>query len=138
MASAFAKAGYIKLLKRLFSKHELVITPMIREELMVSLEYGYTFPREIFEHFEVLYPSKKESQDYLRLQVAGRPLGKGELEAISICKGRSALFSSLDQTALRFASEAGVETLELHSILRALWISKILSKEEVKEVIRTN
>jgi predicted nucleic acid-binding protein len=135
MASAFAKIGRLELLKRLFSKHTLAITPMIRGELTVSLDYGYTFPREIFKQFEVIYPSEKEIQEYLQLQVEERSLGKGELEAICICKSRKALFSSLDQAALRFAREAEVETLELHSILRALWVSGLQSKEEVKEVI---
>jgi len=44
MASAFAKIKRLELLKGLFSKHRIVITPEIYEELTTSLEYGYTFP----------------------------------------------------------------------------------------------
>ena len=39
MASAFAKIKRLELLKGLFSKHRIVITPEIYEELTTSLEY---------------------------------------------------------------------------------------------------
>jgi hypothetical protein len=45
------------------------------------------------------------------------------------------IFSSIDAVALRFAEENGVETLELHSILRSLRESSLQSKEEVREII---
>jgi predicted nucleic acid-binding protein len=143
MTSAFAKIKRLELLKRLFSKHRIVITPEIYEELTTSLDYGYTFPRDIFRDFEVLYPSEEESEEYQKLLIEKRTLGKGELEAISICRYRRYIFSSIDAAALIFADENGVETLELHSILRSLWESilrslwesGLQSKEEVKEII---
>ncbi|MBE9594101.1 MAG: hypothetical protein IMF19_11570, partial [Proteobacteria bacterium] len=92
-------------------------------------------PRDIFRYFEVLYPSEEESEEYQKLLIEKRTLGKGELEAISICRYRRYIFSSIDAAALRFADENGVETLELHSILRSLWESSLQSKEEVKEII---
>ena len=136
MASAFAKIKRLELLKRLFSKHRIVITPEIYEELTTSLDYGYTFPLDIFRYFEVLYPSEEENEEYQKLLIEKRTLGKGELEAISICKHRGYLFSSLDTVALRFAEENGVETLELHSILRSLWESGKQSKDEVEEIVK--
>jgi len=45
------------------------------------------------------------------------------------------IFSSIDAAALRFAEENGVETLELHSILRSLRESGLQSKEEVRGII---
>jgi len=135
MASAFAKIKRLELLKRLFSKHRIVITPEIYEELTTSLDYGYTFPRDIFRYFEVLYLSEEESEEYQKLLIEKRTLGKGELEAISICRHRGYIFSSIDAAALRFADENGVETLVLHSILRSIWKSGLQSKEEVKEII---
>ena len=46
------------------------------------------------------------------------------------------IFSSLDTAALRFAEGKGVETLELHSLLRSLWESGMQSKDEVTETIK--
>lgn len=135
MASVFAKIKRLELLKRLFSKHRIVITPEIYEELATSLDYGYTFPLDIFRYFEVLYPSKEESKEYQRLLIEKRRLGKGELEAISICKHRGYVFSLIDSAALKFAEEDGVETIWLHSILRSLWGSGLQSKDEVRNII---
>jgi hypothetical protein len=42
----------------------------------------------------------------------------------------------MDRSALRFAESMNIETLELHSILLALWKSGMKSKDEVKAVIR--
>ena len=42
----------------------------------------------------------------------------------------------MDSAALRFAVSLNVETLELHSILRAMWESGMKSKDEVKLIIR--
>jgi hypothetical protein len=42
----------------------------------------------------------------------------------------------MDSAALRFAISMNVETLELHSILRAMWMSGMKSKDEVKAIIR--
>lgn len=136
MASAFAKIKRLELITRLFSKHHIVITPEIYEELTTSLDYGYTFPVDIIRYFEVLYPSEEEYGEYQKLLIEKRTLGKGELEAISICKHRGYIFSSIDSIALRFAEENNVDTLDLHSILRSLWESGLQSKDEVKEIIR--
>ena len=135
VASVFAKIKRLELLKRLFSKHRIVITPEIYEELVTSLDYGYTFPLDIFRYFEVLYPSKEENVEYQRLLIEKRRLGKGELEAISICKHRGYVFSSIDSAALKFAEEDGVETIWLHPILRSLWESGLQSKDEVRNII---
>jgi predicted nucleic acid-binding protein len=135
VASVFAKIKRLELLKRLFSKHRIVITPEIYEELVTSLDYGYTFPLDIFRYFEVLYPSKEENEEYQRLLIEKRRLGKGELEAISICKHRGYVFSSIDSAALKFAEEDGVETIWLHPILRSLWESGLQSKDEVRNII---
>ena len=88
IASAFAKIGRLNLLKDLFSKHPVFITPRIFEELSVPLEYGYKFPLDIFNSFDVLNPAGDENETYRELIVANRVLGKGELEVISICKSR--------------------------------------------------
>ena len=136
IASAFAKIGRLNLLKDLFSKHLVFITPRIFEELSIPLDYGYKFPLDIFDSFDVLNPTGEENETYRKMLVVNRVLGKGELEAISICKMRGYVFSSMDTAALRFAVSLDVETLELHSILRALWKSGMMSKEEVKALIQ--
>jgi predicted nucleic acid-binding protein len=136
IASLFAKIKRLELLKRLFSKHRIVLTPEIYEELTTSLDYGYTFPLDIFSYFEVLYPSEAESAEYQKLLMEKRLLGKGELEALTICEHREYIFASLDIAALRFAEERGVEIVGLHAILRSLWESGMQSKDEVRAIVK--
>jgi predicted nucleic acid-binding protein len=60
IVSTFAKVEKIKVLKQLFHKNSVFITPKIHEELTTPLNFGYKFPLDIFKNFEVVYPSKKE------------------------------------------------------------------------------
>ena len=46
------------------------------------------------------------------------------------------LTSSLDKVALRYAAAAGVETIDLYSILRAFWESGILLQNDVEGIIK--
>lgn len=136
IASTFAKVEKIKILKQLFSKYNVVITPKIHEELTVPLNFGYTFPLNIFKNFGLVYPSKKEEQDYLKLSLNEVKLGKGELEAIIICKTRGYIFSSLDKVALSYATREGIDTIQLHSILKAIWKSGLQSRDDIKKIIK--
>jgi predicted nucleic acid-binding protein len=136
IASAFAKIKRLDLLLRLFSNHSIFITPRIFEELSVSLDYGYTFPLDVFESFDILYPSEEESKSYKEMLIGNKSLGKGELEAITVCKSRGYVFTSMDFAALQFAVSMNIDVLDLQSILRALWRSGIKSKDEVKMIIR--
>jgi len=133
--SAFAKIEALSLLKTLFSKHEIYITPEIYGELNVPIDYGYTFPLDIFKNFKVINPDNEEQETYRTLLRTNRRIGKGELEAISICISRKWIFSSMDEVAISFALANGVITISLHSILRSLWESGILAKNEVEEII---
>jgi predicted nucleic acid-binding protein len=133
--SAFAKTDALSLVKTLFSKHEIYITPEIYEELSVPIEYGYTFPLDIFKNFKVISPDNEEQEIYRKFLRANRRIGKGELEAISICIRRKWFFSSMDEAAISFALANGVITISLHSILISLWESGILTKNEVQETI---
>jgi len=137
ISSSFAKIRRLVLLKQmLLHRHAVFITPRIYEELMVPLDFGYAFPLDIFDKIDVLYPSQEEAKKYQLLLIENRELGKGELEAICICKSRGYVFSSMDKAALKYAEAVGVETLELHSILRAFWKSGMLTQEDVRCIIR--
>ncbi len=136
IANAFAKIECLSLFKRYLSKYRIFITPRIYEELLVPLDLGFTFPQDIFDNFELLSPSEEENEIYQALIIKNRKLGKGELEAICICKCRGYIFSSMDQVALKFAGDEGVKTLKIHSILRGLWKSGMQSRDEVIGIIR--
>jgi predicted nucleic acid-binding protein len=136
IASVFAKIERLDLLLEILSKHSAFITTRIFEELSVPLDYGYTFPLDIFRRFDIIYPTAGENDAYQEMLVGNRSLGRGELEAICICKNRGYIFLSMDNASLIFAQSLGVETLKLHTLLRFLWKSGMRSKDEVKTIIR--
>ncbi len=134
--STFAKIDKLDLLENIFPKDNLKITSEIYEELSVPLDYGYNFPKKIYDKLEILPLNKKEQKLYQNLILENETLDKGELEAITACIERKHLvFSSLDDQALKFAREKGVDTLSLHSILRIGFKNSIIDKENVKEII---
>ena len=60
--SIFAKINRLALIKKLLGT--IYITPMIREELTVPLEYGYDFPKDILNHSSVIIPSAEDLSPY--------------------------------------------------------------------------
>jgi len=115
----------------------LKITPEIYQELVVSFDYGYAFSVKIFEEFGIITLNEDEEREFERvLTEERRNLGKGEIEAIVVCENREGVFCSIDRSALDFAEEKGVRTLDLHMILKAFWKSEMFTKKEVKNMIK--
>ena len=128
--SIFAKINRLELIKKLF--RTIHITPMIREELAVPLEYGYGFPQEILDKSAVIIPTLEEIGQYNEFKVR---LGKGEAEAISVAKNRKLLFATNDRIAQKVAKENGVGVISLQAILKALVKRQILTLNELVEVV---
>ncbi|NUM34542.1 MAG: hypothetical protein HUU50_08365 [Candidatus Brocadiae bacterium] len=59
IASLFAKSDTIDLLFKILPNFSFAITVKIKEELSVPLQYGYSFPQEIFKQFITLVPTRK-------------------------------------------------------------------------------
>ena len=63
-------------------------------------------------------------------------LGRGELESVVVCKSRNYTFAAIDRVSLGFAKSQKVRVVSLHAMLRTLWVSGSLSKEQVIDLIR--
>ena len=130
--SMFAKADAIDLLIELF-KDKIVITPKIRDEISVPLEYGYDFPLRVLSRIRTMPLNKSAVGEYEKLQEE-LSLGKGELEAIAYCKTEKCMFVTNDLKARTFAKSKGIFVISLQSILKALWKKRILTKKEVRKL----
>jgi len=131
--SMFAKIDAVDLLKQLFGKRG-VITPKIRDEISVSLEYGYNFPLKVISTLKTVPLNDQALEEYIRMH-GNLSLGKGELEAIAYCKTGKCAFATNDIKAREFAKSEGVFVISLQAILRALWKKKISSKKEIKRIL---
>ena len=131
--SMFAKVDAIDLLKQLFDE-KIVITPKIRDEISMPLDYGYTFPLKVISEIKTVPLSNEALRGYGKLQ-ENLSLGKGELECIAYCKVEKCIFATNDIKAREFAKQEGVSVISLQAILKALWKKKIRSKEELKHLL---
>lgn len=83
--SIFAKAGALSLLCAFFRRQRLPITPGIFEELLVPLEYGYDFPKDILALTEVVVMTPDEAPVYEALRLEGK-ISAADAELIAICR----------------------------------------------------
>jgi predicted nucleic acid-binding protein len=133
--SMFAKVDAVDVLEE-FLGTGVVMTPAIRDEISIPLQYGYTFPTSVLSRISVAPLRGRAWQEYERLRTIVSSLGKGELEAIAICRAEGALFATNDSTARRFAQGQGVQVISLQAILRGLWQSGMRSKMEVNGLLK--
>ncbi len=131
--SMFAKADMIDLLKSVLSARA-VMTPIIRMEISVPLEFGYEFPYRVISSIRTVQLTEQALEEFGRLQ-ENLNLGKGELEAIAYCKKENALLATNDIKARKVAKIEGVSVISLQAILKAIWKKGIRNKKEVKELI---
>jgi len=134
--SMFAKAKVLDVLFSLLSGRKLCITPKIKEELSIPLQYGYSFPADIFNKFELVVPTEEEFLELDHFQYAYQFLGKGEIEAIAIAKLRKCIFATNDLRSFNVAIKEGVTAINIHTILRALFKKKIFNKSDLEKFIQ--
>jgi len=134
IASAFAKAGHFDVIIKLFGS--VGITPSVYEELLIPLERGYEYPREIFEKAELVTISDEEQRVYLKLKERLAKIGKGEIESIIVCLKRGYLFSSFDKRAILVAKDLGVEAVTAGVIFKGLMVKGIATREEILKIVR--
>lgn len=134
--SMFAKAEALDVLQRILSGSRLCITPRIKEELTVPLQYGYSFPQVIFDRTELIFPTEKESELNESFQFSDKSLGKGELEAIAVAKKRACIFATNDRKAIEFAVREGLTIINVHTVLKIAVKKGIYSIREIKGIVR--
>lgn len=133
IASAFAKAGHFDVFLKLFEK--VGITPRVYEELLIPLDYGYNYPREIFEKAELVTLSGEEQRKYLKFKEEHNKVGKGEIESIVVCSERGYLFSSFDKKATSIAKNLEINYITAGVVFKGLVAKGVATKEEVLQFI---
>ncbi|MDH7484953.1 MAG: hypothetical protein QHJ81_01615 [Anaerolineae bacterium] len=132
--SIFAKADALSLLRHLLQCEHFLITPGVLNELLVPLEYGYDFPRQILDQAEIVPMTPEEAQDYEALRIEGK-LSVADAEMIAICKRRRWIYITMDRVALRCAEEFGVRTVDLRALLEAIKRAGLLSLKQLRALI---
>lgn len=137
--SSFAAADALSLLTELFSDYTLHIPLAVEKELEVALDYGKTHVERVFQALEAgdiqrITPTETERK---LMPALPHKLHAGEREGIVICQTRKLPFLSNDRRAVNYCDKNGIRAIPLVVVLRSLWTEKILSKQEVRELIET-
>lgn len=137
--SSFAAANALDLLAKLFDKDKICIPPAVERELQTALTYGKTHVERVIQALEAGDIERTTLTEAERKLMAALPrkLHDGEREGIVICQARKLPFLSNDRRAVNYCNKNGIRAIPLVVVLRSLWIEKILSKQEVRELIQT-
>jgi predicted nucleic acid-binding protein len=140
IVSIFAELDKLDLLVRVLHQHQLQVAPTVYKELSVGLNRGHIFLQQaldlIGEDKQIHVVSlMQEEANLLRMLPAW--LGSGEAESIVICQSRSGIFTSFDRKAVDYCRNNSISVFTLNDILAALWVGKIVSKDEVRTIIAT-
>ncbi len=135
--STFGKIKRLDLLKDLFPNARFFIPPSVYNELFKARERGYEFVDYVIESgiLEVAPLNKEELELLSKLREERRSLGLGELEGLSICKGREYILVTNDRAAKKVCDQYGVKFIDLSMILKSLLAAKILTSNEVRVLI---
>lgn len=133
--SMFAKADALDVLQQILSGSRLCITPRIKEELTIPLQYGYSFPQVIFDHTELIFPTEEEAELNESFQMSDKSLGKGELEAIAVAKKRACIYATNDRKAIELAVREGLTIMNVHTVFKIAFKKGIYSIEEIRGIV---
>jgi len=137
--SIFTEVGRLDILFELFKKKDLYVSPAILDELQIAVERGQVHIQEIIDSIgtekliQITAPTGAESTP---IDTYPQWMGSGEAECIAICQSRGWTFSSFDRRAINYCIRENIKYLKLNVILTSLWRSKMLTKDEVQQIVQ--
>jgi predicted nucleic acid-binding protein len=134
--SMLGKIRSIHLVRKLFSKSELLITFEVYNELLRAREVGYDFVDDILaQGIRVMYLDPDLVIEYEKRKEELKNLHTGELTSILLCKKMGMDFATNDNKAKIFCKEYGVGWIDIIDILRLCYLKKILERSEIEKLI---
>jgi predicted nucleic acid-binding protein len=135
--SSLAAGESLHLLFRLFPDKTIHIPPAVQHELSTGLARGRLHLEAVLQaigngQLQILHLANKE-----QTLAKGLPakLNAGEREAIALSKNRKGRLLSNDQRAVRYCQQNNISVIDLPLMLRLLWTQKIVSQDQIKEIL---
>lgn len=135
--STFAKINRMALLLQLFARNEMAVVPAIYEELQEGIRRGYA-PLQAANaliqqgSMTILAPNAQEIFDKDALP---RSFDAGERETIAVARSRGYSILTNEAHVKNWCKRSGIACWDLPRILRALWRTSLLTKEQVRELV---
>jgi predicted nucleic acid-binding protein len=137
--SSLAAADALDLLAYLFRGDKIFIPQAVEQELQVGLTHGAFHLQHIFQAIhngEIQILRLTEFEQTLTTALPHK-LHAGEKEGIVLCQLHNYLFLSNDRRAVQYCQATGIKTINLEAFLRALWVQRLQSQQDVKALIQT-
>lgn len=131
--SALSKANALKLLPLIFPDRKFLITEYVRDELNVSKQEGFDFPKKIFDFCETITMDEKELETYESID--SLEISKTDLKNLIIAKNRDIPLLTNDSELYIEGSRRDVKVYDMRQILKALYEEELVSKEKLKEIM---
>ncbi len=131
--SALAKADALELLALIFPERKFLITEYVRDELDVSKQECFDFPKKIFDFCETITMDENELEIYKTID--SLEISKTDLKNLIIAKYRDIPLLTNDSKLYNAGSKRDVKVYDLRQILKAIYEEESVSEKELKEVI---
>ena len=135
--SIFAKIQRLPLLFAVFNQEHLHIASAVENEIKIGVSKGFHFAHGITELLtqEQIQTHHPLPVDEAFMTLLPQTLATGELESMAICKRLAAVFASNERRVKHYCQANGIRCVNLAEILRALWELKILTQNDVTQII---
>lgn len=135
--STFAKVGQLSLLLRLFVGDQIGIVPAVYEELQDGVSKGYVLLQAIVElvqqgHIALLVPS---AQEVFEMGLLPDSFDAGERETMAVARSRGYRILTNETHVKNWCKRTGIGYWDLPGLLRALWRTNLLTREQVQGLI---
>ena len=111
----FTRVGALDLLRALFPKDELGVTPAVYSELVAGMREGRQFLQtavKLVESGELALFALTAEEVVHRVQLPGS-LNEGEAQSIAVCQSRGAAFLTNDRRAHNYCISENIEVFDL-------------------------
>jgi predicted nucleic acid-binding protein len=135
--STFAKIDQLSLLLRLFASDQIGVVPAVYEELQEGVSKGYVLLQAVVElvqqgHIALLVPS---AQEVFEKDALPSSFDAGERETMAVARSRGFRILTNETHVKNWCKRTGIGYWDLPGVLRALWRTNLLTKEQVQGLI---
>jgi predicted nucleic acid-binding protein len=135
--STFAKINELSLLRQLFAEEGIGVVPAVHEELHQGVSKGYVALQAAIELIQrrqvnLVMPTAEETLEKSTLPPS---FDAGERETVAVAKARGAKVLTNERLVKNWCQQAGIQYWDLPGILRALWRTNLLRKEQVRNLV---
>ncbi len=136
--SSLAAGEALDVLWQMFPQNEIWIPPTVLQELQIGFSRGKPYLNSVLtaitnHKIKVQELSAKQRET---LPLFPEKLNLGEREAIILAQSFQALLLSNDKAAIRYCQQQSLEVIDLPRLLRFLWVSRLISQPQVKQLIQ--